>query len=457
VGRPLTEALVSKGHSVTCLVRDLDRAAKLLPAGAELRAGDVLSFNDVLEASQNMDIIYYLVHSIPSGENKFEKLDIDAAGNVASAAKENSVKRIVYLGGLGKKDSRTSAHLKSRHDVGVVLRDSGCPVTEFRAAIIAGKGGLSFEMIHHLVNRLPLMICPVWVYTKTQPIALSDVIHYLEQCLDIPESADKIIDIGGPDILSYKDLMLMISEALGLKRYLIRVPVLTPRLSSYWVDFVTPIHASYARTLIEGLRYETIIESNLADNLFDFKPMSLKVAVKKYPGSLNPQSNVASTLNSIHTSHLSNYSVETNFKCTVSDLFNILTGIGGDIGWFYANWLWKLRGIIDKLLGGIGYRKGRTNQTEINTGDQIDFWRVEEYQHNKIIRLRAEMKIRGYAWLEFKTDTSVESGSKLKISAFHYPRGLLGYLYWFFTYPIHILIFKGMLRTIMRKATGILE
>jgi len=452
VGRPLTESLVLKGHDVRCLVRNPKRAKELLPAEANLIEGNVLNFEDVTDASRDMDIIYYLVHSIPSGEKEFEKLDIQAAQNVASAATENKVKRIIYLGGLGKKDSTSSAHLKSRHQVGEILRNSGCRVTEFRAAVIAGKGGLSYEMIHHLVNRLPVMICPMWVYTRTQPIALGDVVRYLGDCLNISESENKTIDIGGPDIISYGEMMTAMSDALGLKRFLIRVPVLTPRLSSYWVDLVTPVQASYARTLIEGLRYETVRENDLADKLFDFRPLGFRETVKDYPGALNPRNGTVPTINTIDDSHIFISCAEKEVKCPATELFNTLKGIGGDRGWFYAGWLWRFRGLIDSLMGGIGYRKGRDHETEIRTGDRIDFWRVEECKPNEKIRLRAEMKLWGYGWLEFETVDLDHSTSRLSIRAHYYPRGLFGYIYWFLTFPIHKIVFNGMVKNIAREA-----
>ena len=452
VGRPLTEALVSKGYKIKCLVRNLERAKHSLPQEANLTEGDVFNHAEVLNAAENIDIIYYLVHSIPSGEKEFEKLDIHAARNVASAAKTNNVKRIIYLGGLGKKDSTGSAHLKSRHEVADILRESGCHITEFRAAVIAGKGGLSFEMIHHLVNRLPVMICPMWVYTRTQPIALSDVVRYLYESLDIPESEDETIDIGGPDILSYGEMMTGISEALGLKRYLIRVPVLTPRLSSYWVDLVTPIQASYARTLIEGLRYETVCENDLAERLFDFKPAGFRDTVKYYPGLLSPLKGTTPALGDIDKSHIFCFRAEKDVNCGVTELFNTVKSVGGDRGWFYAGWLWRFRGFIDRLMGGIGYRKGRDHETEMKVGDQIDFWRVEEYRPGEKIRLRAEMKLWGYGWLEFETVGLSDKTSRLSICAYYYPRGLLGYFYWFFTFPIHKIVFSGMARNIARRA-----
>ena len=452
VGRSLTQSLLSKGHSINCLVRNAKRAKELLPAEVQLIEGNVLNKDDVLNASKKINIVYYLIHSIPSGEKEFEKIDLLAADNVALASKENNVDRIIYLGGLGGKESESSAHLKSRHEVADALRESGVGVTEFRAAVIVGKGGLSFEMIHHLANRLPLMICPMWVYTKTQPIALDDVIRYLTACLDIQESKEKIIDIGGPDVLSYGDMMAITAKTLGLKRYLIRVPVLTPRLSSYWVDLVTPIHSSYARTLIEGLRYETVCENDLAKTLFDFQPVSFEKAVEDYLGKLNIKNKAAPFLEDIDKSHVLSNRATRVINCPVSELFDIITKVGGDNGWFYANWLWRFRGFIDRLMGGIGYRRGRDNVNDIRIGDRIDFWLVERHEPGKRLRLKAEMNVWGNGWLEFRTEGINNSNSQLTITAHYYPRGLFGHIYWFITYPIHKIVFKGMAKKIARRA-----
>jgi uncharacterized protein YbjT (DUF2867 family) len=444
VGRPLVADLLEKDNSVKCLVRDANSAKLHLPEDVELIAGNVLNYNDILKASEDIGVIYYLIHSISSGEQDFEELDKKAAHNAALAADYNHINRIIYLGGLGDKDSESSAHLRSRHDVGDLLRKSNASVTEFRAAVIAGKGGLSFEMVHHLVNRLPVMICPMWVYTKTQPIALEDVIRYLTDCLEIPSTVGKTIDIGGSDILSYGDMMTEMSKALGLKRYLIRIPVLTPRLSSYWVDLVTPIEASYARTLIEGLRFETVKRNQIADNLFDFKPVGFKEWVNKYLGQLNPSSNRAPTLEAIDDSHIYTYHTKRTIIVSPAELFTALKLIGGDHGWYYANWLWKLRGFIDKALGGIGYRKGRDNETDFVVGDRVDFWRIEKYKLNDLLRLRAEMKVWGYGWLEFAAKELGNSKCEFTLQAHYYPRGFWGYLYWAITFPVHVIIFNGI-------------
>jgi hypothetical protein len=296
------------------------------------------------------------------------------------------------------------------------------------------------------------MICPIWVYTRTQPIALEDVIGYLSDCIDIPESRGKTIDIGGPDILTYGDMMHIVAKTLGLRRYLIKVPVLTPRLSSYWVDLVTPIHASYARTLIEGLRYETVCENDLAKQLFDFKPISFEKAVDDYLGKLNPKNDSGAQLEDIEKSHLLSNQVEMTSKSSVSKLFDIIARVGGDNGWFYLNCLWRFRGFIDKILGGLGYRRGRDNMDNIAIGDRIDFWRVEKYVPNKRLRLKAEMNVWGHGWLEFGIKNNNGSGSKLTISAFYYPRGLFGHIYWFVTYPIHKIVYNGMSKNIVQRA-----
>jgi uncharacterized protein YbjT (DUF2867 family) len=452
VGKALTESLVTEGYRITCLVRDAERAKKMLPPDVFLAEGNVLNAENILNASKDIDIIYYLIHSIPSGEREFEKIDLKAAANVASAAKENNVDRIIYLGGLGGKESKRSAHLKSRHEVADALRKSGVDLTEFRAAVIVGKGGLSFEMIHHLANRLPLMICPMWVYTRTQPVALKDVIRYLSECIDIPDSRGRTIDIGGPDVLSYGDMMHITAGTLGLRRYLIKVPVLTPRLSSYWVDLVTPIHVSYARTLIEGLRYETVCENDLARRLFDFEPISFEKAVEDYLGKLNTKNDSVLHLEDVDNSHILSSTAAININCPGSKLFDVIMRVGGDNGWFYLNWLWRFRGFIDTLLGGIGYRRGRDNINDIRIGDRIDFWRVEKYEPNKRLRLKAEMNVWGHGWLQFDTENDDNSGSRLTITAFYYPRGLFGHIYWFFTYPIHKIVYNGMTKSIARIA-----
>lgn len=281
IGRQLVPRLLRTGHRVRCLVRDPSRAAALPGlAGAEVVPGDMLKPESLRQPFEGIDTLFYLVHSLYSGERNFEAVDRRAAENAAWISDFTGVRRIVYLGGLGRDSEKLSPHLRSRHQVGEILRGGKARVTEFRAAIVIGAGSASFEMIYYLVKRLPAMICPVWVMIKTQPVAVDDVLRYLAESLERPESEGKILDIGGPDIVSYGDMMLSVARAMGLKRHLVYVPVLTPRLSSYWVNLVTPIPSEVARALIEGLKSKTVCENHEALEIFDFKPMGLGEAVR---------------------------------------------------------------------------------------------------------------------------------------------------------------------------------
>jgi uncharacterized protein YbjT (DUF2867 family) len=394
--------------------------------------------------------------SNPRGD--FAELDRQAARHVGDAARRFGVDRLIYLGGLGYRHGVQSPHLRSRHEVGDVLRKSGVPVTEFRAAVIVGAGSLSFEMIHHLANRLPVMICPRWVITRTQPIAVEDVLTYLVAALASAESTGKVIDIGGPEILTYRDMMLRVARALGLKRWLIEVPVLTPRLSSYWVGLVTPVPVKPARALIEGLRHETICENDDAKTLFHIAPIGFDQAVKRalsvvLSGQSDQQVKVGDSLIShIEPSHLLTDRRQLAVKASAEKLFQVVSSIGGENGWYAVNSLWKLRGLIDELFGGVGLRRGRRHPGELSVGDKLDFWRVEELDPGKRILLRAEMKLPGKAWLEFEIGLGGQESSILTQTARFYPRGLTGIVYWYGIYPVHILVFRRLATAIGKRA-----
>ena len=411
-------------------------------------------------AFQDIEVVYYLVHSMISGERSFEDLDRQAALNVAAAAREAGVARIVYLGGLGRREIDHSPHLRSRHEVGEVLRTGPTPVTEFRAAVIVGSGSVSFEMVHHLVNRLPAMICPRWVVTRTQPIAIADVLRYLIDTIEKPETAGRTFDIGGPEVLTYRDMMLTVARVLGLKRFLMRVPVLTPRLSSYWVNLVTPVPAQVARALIEGVRYETVVENNDALKIFDFQPINYEEAVRRALARVAAHDVETAWTDAfsiygtpaVDPSHLRVDRREVETNAPSDKLFSVVTSIGGDNGWYFADWLWKLRGFIDQQLGGVGLRRGRRHPEKIAVGDALDFWRVEEYLDGEKLLLRAEMKVWGRAWLEFQVEKVDDYKSRLVQTARYYPRGLFGLIYWYAVYPVHALVFRGMSRAIARRA-----
>ena len=315
-------------------------------------------------------------------------------------------------------------------------------------------------MVHHLVNRLPFMICPRWVTTRTQPISIDDVLAYLCQSVGRGIVYDKIIDIGGPDVLTYRKMMLTVAGILGLRRMLIQVPVLTPRLSSYWINLVTPIPSSLARALIEGLREETICEDRKALELYDIRPMTFEQAVRNalervWAYSPHPSSSAASypdQESGLDPSHLLKYVCKVDVMADSATLFTVVASIGGENGWYYADWLWRIRGGIDRALGGVGLRRGKPRPGEMKIGDPLDFWRVERYVPGRLLLLRAEMKVWGQAWLEFTVDQQQPGKSRLIQTARYYPRGLIGFAYWYAVYPLHTMVFNGMTKAIRRIA-----
>lgn len=457
VGSRLVPQIVNEGHQVRCLVRDPQRLTGANTLQCEIVEGDLLRTETLSFAFSGVEIVYYLVHSMRVGEKEFADLDRAAARNVVLAAERAGVQRIIYLGGLGRRDIAQSPHLRSRHEVGDILRSGNIAVTELRAAVILGSGSASFEMMHHLVNRLPIMICPRWVIVKTQPIAIDDVLRYLVETIGKPETIGKIIDIGGPEILSYREMMLRLAAVLGLRRFLIQVPVLTPRLSSYWVNFVTPIPSQLAGALIESLRHETVCENTDAGMLFAIRPVTFEVAVyRALSGVLLGSTIGASTTKNIpqtvDPSHILVDQQIVEASCRVEVLFDQVKSIGGEKGWYYANWLWQLRGILDKMVGGVGMRRGRRDPVNVRNGDIIDFWKVEQYETNILLSLRAEMKVWGVAWLDFTVDSIDAERSRLTQTARYYPKGVTGLVYWWTVYPLHTLIFRNMSRKICRAA-----
>ncbi len=413
------------------------------------------------QAMQDVDYAYYLIHSMGSGIN-FHERDLIAAQNFSQAAGKAKVKRIIYLGGLGDPETDLSQHLRSRQETGKVLSQAGVPVTEFRAGVIVGSGSLSFEMIRYLTERLPIMICPRWVFTRIQPIGIQDILSYLVDCLQFPETAGQIIEVGGEDIVTYGQMMLGYARARQLKRYLIPVPVLTPRLSSYWIHWMTPIPASIARPLIEGLKNEVIVRDNIARTLFPhLNPAGYQETVAKALETLTTgkvetvwSDALASSQGDIPPVFLTEQQGmiierrEQIVNAPSEKVFRTFSGLGGERGWLMLNSAWRLRGILDRMLGGVGFRRGRRHPDEIRVGDAIDFWRVETVQSGRLMRLRAEMKVPGRAWLQFETLPVAEQQSRLIQTAYFAPKGLSGLLYWYLLYPVHALIFAGMVKKI---------
>ena len=466
VGGRLAPRLLEAGFRVRVLARDPARLqGREWLDRVEVARGDVLKAESLLAAMASVEVAYYLIHSM-SDTADFHQRDLAAAGNFAQAARAAGVRRIIYLGGLGDPDADLSHHLRSRQETGQALRAAGVPVTEFRSAIVVGSGSVSFEMIRYLTERIPLMICPRWVYTRAQPISIRNVLDYLIAALSAPDSAGQIVEIGGADVLTYGQMMTGYAEVRGLRRRLLPVPVLTPRLSSYWVHLVTPIPAAIARPLIQGLRNEVIVRDDAARRLFPtVDPIDYRTAVRHALADLDARSVETAWSDALVTSLGDTAPIVLTTQqgmiierrrrivaAPANKVFATFAGLGDRRGWLYADWAWRLRGAIDRLVGGVGLRRGRRDPDDVRVGDAVDFWRVEEVAPSHKLRLRAEMKVPGRAWLQFEAQPQAEDRTLLLQTAFFASKGLFGLLYWYLLYPIHSLIFSGMIRRIAQRA-----
>ena len=466
IGGRLAPLLLERGHAVRVMVRSRRRVlSRPWSADVDIAIGDALKPETLPQAMQGVHTAYYLIHSI-AGPSGFEELDLQAASNFGQAAREAGVQRIIYLGGLGDPQADLSPHLRSRQQTGDALRESGVSVTEFRAAVIVGSGSISFEMIRHLAERLPLMVCPKWVYSRIQPIAIDDLLEYLVSALKVPESHGRTIEIGGADVTTYRGLMLGYARARGLRRLLIPVPVLTPRLSSYWVHWMTPIPAKITRALVEGLRNEVVVTNVLSHTLFPHvKPRNYSSSIDSVirdldEGRIDTSWSDASDPTDDEENHVRLESrqgviIESRRRpvnAAPEAVYKVVSGIGGRRGWFFANWTWSLRGMVDRLLGGAGLRRGRRHPDNLRVGDAIDFWRVESIEPDRLIRLKAEMKLPGRAWLQYEIRESPNGTTQLEQTAAFIPKGLPGLLYWYSLYPIHAWIFSGLIKSIARRA-----
>ena len=464
VGGRLLPLLVQDGCRVRCLARQPERLASRVPAGVEVVAGDVLDAASLSSAMQGVEAAYYLVHSMGS-TGDFEEQDRLAADNYAKAAAAAGVQRIIYLGGLGEDQADLSTHLRSRHEVGERLRAPGVPVIELRASIIIGSGSLSFEMIRALVERLPVMVTPRWVQVTAQPIAIGDVLAYLRAALKVETGSRSLtIEIGGPDQVSYGDLMREYAQQRGLRRWMIPVPLLTPRLSSLWLGLVTPLYARVGRKLIDSLRHSTVVRDNSAQRLFAIRPIGVREAIAsalKNEDSAFAQTRWSDALSATMNAprqwggkRFGNRLVDSRsaqVMASLSKVFTAVERIGGGTGWYYATWLWTLRGWLDLLMGGVGMRRGRRDPEHLRVGDTLDCWRVESIEAGQRLRLSAEMKLPGRAWLEFEVQPD-GNGARLHQTATFDPLGLWGLAYWYGVWPLHQLVFAGMLRGITRAA-----
>jgi uncharacterized protein YbjT (DUF2867 family) len=466
IGGRLVPRLLELGHRVRCLVRDPVRLqGRPWQSDVEIVAGDMFQPDSLAAAMQGVTSAYYLVHSLAGGSD-FHQRDLIAARNFAVAAQAGGIERIIFLGGLAEDLPGLSEHLRSRQQTGAALRSAGVPVTEFRAGVIVGSGSLSFEMIRYLAERVPVMICPRWVYTRTQPIGIRDVLEYLAAALTVPECRGRIVEIGGADVVTYGEMMTIYAEVRGLRRWMVPVPMLTPRLSSYWVNLVTPIPAAIARPLIEGLRNESIVHDPAARRFFPhIQPAGYRTTVERAIARLEASNVETAWSDALSTSQgdLPPVTLTTRegmiveqrqrlVAAATTEVYRSFIGLGGKRGWLYLNWAWQLRGFIDQLLGGVGLRRGRRDPDALRVGDALDFWRVEAVEPGRLLRLRAEMKVPGKAWLQFEVSAHDAGRARLSQTAFFAPKGLPGWLYWYALYPLHSLIFSGLIERIARRA-----
>lgn len=466
VGGRLVPRLLEDGHSVVATGRSIQKLRGRTWAAhpnVELRVLDVTEREGLDGKFADCQVVYYLVHSMSPGVKDFANTDRRAAENVRDAAAAAGVQRIIYLGGLGEDSARLSKHLKSRAEVAKILESGIVPVTTLRAGVIIGSGSASFEILRYLVERLPIMITPRWVQTASQPISIRNVIEYLAMCLQCDATKGSSFDIGGPDVVSYRELMQIYAQEAGLKRRLIiPVPVFTPKLSSYWIHLVTPLPASLAQPLAEGLRNPAVCKNDairelipqrliccrdaisvslqrtqdqlVATHWSDAGPMPLESAI---PG--DPDWAGGSAYRDVRT---------ITIDSSIDNIWRRIIRLGGSSGWYHGNWLWKLRGGIDKLIGGVGSSRGRKHSENLAPGDALDFWRVVDVRPKERLLLFAEMKLPGKAWLEFKITKDAQGNSSVQQTAIFVPSGLLGLLYWWAVSPLHDYIFAGMLQAI---------
>ena len=462
VGGRLLTRLEEAGRPVRCLARRPEALRGRVGGTTEIVRGDVLDPASLAAAFEGIDTAYYLVHALGS-TGDFETQDREAAAHFADAARAAGVRRIIYLGGLGNPDEALSKHLRSRQETGAQLRARHPQVLEFRASVVIGSGSLSFEMLRALVERLPVMICPRWVRVLAQPIAVEDLLTYLVEAADLPDGPSRIFEIGGPDRVSYGDLMREYARQRGLRRWMIPVPGLTPRLSSLWLALVTPLYARVGRKLVESLRNPTVVSDDLALRTFALRPRGVGEAVARALGfedgtfaqtrwsdALSSGGNPRAWGGVRFGSRLVD-SRTVRVSVDPGAAFAPIRRIGGTTGWYCANVLWSLRGFIDLLAGGVGLRRGRRDPESLQVGDALDFWRVERYEPPRLLLLQAEMKLPGRAWLEFEVQGDA-SGSTLRQSAIFDPVGLMGLLYWYAIWPLHQAVFAGMIRNIAREA-----
>jgi uncharacterized protein YbjT (DUF2867 family) len=463
LGGRLVPRLLADGHEVRCLVRSPEKLRDVPWAGqVEIVKGDVL--DDLDAPLRDIEVVHYLVHSLNSKD--FADADRKAAENTARAAERADVRRIVYLGGLHPEGVELSPHLASRREVGEVFLRSEVPAVVLQAAVIIGSGSASFEMLRYLTERLPVMVTPRWVHNRIQPIAVRDVLRYLVDATTL--DANRTFDIGGPDVLTYLEMMLRYAQVAGLpKRRVLPVPVLTPGLSSHWVNVITPVPRSIAKPLIESLVHEVVCRENDIREVLPGENVGYDKAVElaltkvrdadvetRWSGASVPGAPSEPLPSDPDWSGGSVYTDERErrTKATPERLWEVVEGIGGERGWYSFPLAWAVRGWMDRLAGGVGLRRGRRDPHRLNVGEALDWWRVEELERGRLLRLRAEMKVPGQAWLELRVADGEPGGSTYRQRAVFVPKGLAGHLYWAVVWPFHGVVFGGMVRNIANEA-----
>jgi len=462
VGGRLRTALELRGTRLRCMARKPEYLRPRVAATTEVVQGDVLDPASLGAALAGVHTAYYLVHSLAAG-SAFERQDRVGARNFATAARVAGARRIIYLGGLAH-GAPLSLHLESRQEVGRLLCEFGVPTLEFRASIIIGSGSVSFDLVRTLVDRLPVMTTPSWVLTASQPIAIEDVIDYLILALDLPGDDNRIYEIGGEDCSSYLDLMREYARQRGLKRWFVPLPFLTPRLSSLWLRLVTPLYARVGRELIEGVRNASVVHDPSALRDFPLRPHGVREAIARALANEDLDLGTTRWSDALGSTPLRTQWGGTRFGSRILDTnalqvavppgaaFAPIRRIGGRNGWYHADWLWRLRGWIDLLFGGPGMRRGRRDSERLLPGDTLDWWRVEAIEPDRTLRLVAEMRLPGRAWLQFEVTPHGAGGATIRQTALFDPAGLFGIVYWYGLWPLHKYVFSGMLRAIGRRA-----
>ncbi|MEM6721339.1 MAG: SDR family oxidoreductase [Bacteroidota bacterium] len=461
IGKRLIPILLEMGHSIVCCVRDKQRVPEEVASHEriEIIEVDFLNLGSLYRIPTDIDVAYYLIHSM-SSSMKFEQLERDCAIHFKTYMQNTQIKQVIYLSGIVN-DQQLSKHLQSRKNVEDTLKSSSYALTTFRAGIIVGSGSASFEIIRDLTEKLPIMVAPKWINTKSQPIGIRNVLEYLTKAIGNEQVYNQSYDIFGPDTLSYKHMMLQFAEVRKLKRTIFSVPVMTPKLSSYWLYFITTTSYKLAKNLVDSMKVEVIGKPSNINELLDVQPMTYKEAVQKAFIKIEQNSVISSWKDALISGRfrekISRHIKVPEYGCfkdikkrPVEDeeaTINKIWAIGGTNGWYYATYLWKIRGYLDKMFGGIGLRRGRRDQTTLNAGDPLDFWRVlYANKEEKRLLLFAEMRLPGEAWLEFK----IEKDQLLQRAIFR-PKGIWGRLYWYAVLPFHGFIFNGMINKLVKK------